>query len=250
MKVFVNPYVFEIEMALSQFPRRTSSLCPETYIGGGQSKLQYIGLSVPCLQQTLRKGFSFSTNAPEDLAEIWNQVWFDSNCFEVMSLALTWFCGPKQRTNLVRYWSLLKRWSLKVDNWAHSDTLSGLYARILEENPRTVYPTLVRWNTSTNPWLRRISIVSLIYYSSQRERVLPLNQILNLVRPQLEFDHYYVQKGVGWTLRETHNVYPEKTFTFIENNIKTISSHAFSSATEKMSPTKKQLLKNLRKSLG
>jgi 3-methyladenine DNA glycosylase AlkD len=80
--------------------------------------------------------------------------------------------------------------------------------------------------------------VSLIYYSSQREKVLPLKKILDLIQPQLEFDHYYVQKGVGWTLREAYNVYPEKTFALVKKNIGKISAHAFSAATEKMPPKK------------
>jgi 3-methyladenine DNA glycosylase AlkD len=77
--------------------------------------------------------------------------------------------------------------------------------------------------------------------------VLPLKKILALVEPQLEFDHYYVQKGVGWTLRETYNVYPAPAFSFIEKHIEKISAHAFSAATEKMTSKQKDQLKRLRR---
>ncbi len=240
-------YATEIEQALFLFPKRTSSQNPGTYIGGGQSKLRYIGLRVPQLDEAMRTGFSFSKNEPKDLAMIWDRIWHLSDCYEVMSLALAWFCDSKQRVILKRYWPYLKKWSSRIDNWAHSDTLSGIYARILEGTPGLVYPTLVTWNGSKNSWLRRLSIVSLIYYSSQREKVLPLKKILVLLKPQLEFDHYYVQKGVGWTLRETSNVYPEPTYAFIEQNIKKLSATAFSAATEKMSQKQRAHLKGLRK---
>jgi 3-methyladenine DNA glycosylase AlkD len=243
----MNQHVLEVEQALSSFPKRTSSQNPEAYIGGGQSNLRYIGLRVPHLQQAMRKGFSFSHNKSEELVKIWNYIWLKSDCYEVMSVALAWFYDPKQKDVLSQYWPVLKKWSSRIDNWAHSDTLSGIYARILEQNPQAVYPTLVKWNSSKNPWLRRLSIVSLIYYRSQREKILPLKRILDLVHPQLEFDHYYVQKGVGWTLREAYNIYPAKTFAYVEKNIRKISSHAFSAATEKMSPKEKQHLKRLRK---
>lgn len=243
----MNPHVFEVEQALLSFPKRTSSQNPEAYIGGGQSKLRYIGLRVPHLHQAMKKGFSFSHNKSEEIVKIWNEIWFASDCYEVMSMALAWFYDPKQKAILHRHWPMLKKWSSKIDNWAHSDTLSGIYARILEQNPQAIYPTLVKWSLSKNPWLRRLSIVSLLFYSSQREKVLPLKKILDLVQPQLEFDHYYVQKGVGWTLREAYNVYPDKTFTFVEKNIGKISPHAFSAATEKMPMLKKQRLKKLRK---
>ncbi len=243
----MNQYILEIENTLSLSPKRISSQHPESYIGGGQSKLRFIGLRVPQLQQAMRNGFSFSNEEPDQQAKIWDYIWWNSDCYEVMSLALSWYYDSKQRKNLSQYWSKLKKWSEKIDNWAHSDSLSGIFARILEENPEKVYPTLVEWNSSTNPWLRRLSIVSLLYYSSQRKKFLPLKKILTLVQSQLYYDHYYVQKGVGWTLREAYNVYPKSTLLFLKKNIRNISAQAFSAATEKLSSEQKMQLKELRK---
>ncbi len=137
----------------------------------------------------------------------------------------------------------IEKSAVRVDNWAHADSLSCLYARILDEDPKAVLPQLKKWNVSKNPWLRRLSIVSLIYYNSQRQMVLPFEEIISLVKPQLEFEHYYVQKGVGWTLRECHNVYPEETFAFVLEHIRILSSYGFSTAMEKMSPRKREILK-------
>ncbi len=240
-------YIFEIEQALSSFPQRTSSQNPEAYIGGGQSKLRYMGLRVPHLQQAMRSGFSFSKYEPTDVVKVWDYIWWNSDCYEVMYLALAWFYDSKQRNTLKDHWPRLKKWSSRIDNWAHSDTLSGIYARILEDEPKEVYSTFTKWKASKNPWLRRLSIVSLLYYSSQRKKILPLNKILAVVKPQLEFDHYYVQKGVGWTLREAGNVYPEPIFSFVEENIKKLSALAFSAATEKMSTKQREHLKQIRR---
>jgi 3-methyladenine DNA glycosylase AlkD len=89
--------------------------------------------------------------------------------------------------------------------------------------------------------------VSLFYYSSHRRRQPSFQKVITLLDRQMEFDHYYVQKGVGWTLREAGNVYPKETFQFLEANIHRVSSHAFTAATEKISPTQKSRLKQLRK---
>ena len=162
----MKDYVQEIENKLRSFPQRTSAHNPEAYIGGGQSKLRYIGLRVPHLDQAMATGFSFSKNSSDaELAEIWNFVWWNSDCFEVMSLALSWFYKPERKKDLQRYWPQLKKWSERIDNWAHSDTLSGIYARLLEQNPKKILPTLEKWNSSKNPWLRRLSIVSLLSLS-------------------------------------------------------------------------------------
>lgn len=241
----MKQYILEMEEALSVHPKRTSAQNPESYIGGGQSKLRYIGLRVPHLDETMKKGFSFSQSEEKEIIKIWDYIWNESDCYEVMSLALTWFDDKKQVD--VKHWPLLRKWSARIDNWAHSDTLSGIYAKILEKSPALVYPTFEKWNQSKNPWLRRQSIVSLLYYSSQRKKVLPLKKILSLVEPLLEDEHYYVQKGVGWTLRETGNIYPKETYNFLEKNILKLSSHAFTAATEKLSKPQKGRLKKLRK---
>jgi 3-methyladenine DNA glycosylase AlkD len=243
----MNQRIFEIEKVLSCHPQRTSAHNPEAYIGGGQSKLRYLGLRVPMLRQSLRQGFSFSSDSQDEVARTWDYVWNNSDCFEVMALALAWFEDKKQRKALLTYWPFLQRWSARIDNWAHSDSLSGIYARILEQAPTLVYPTLQKWNKSKNPWLRRVSIVSLLYYSSQREKVLPFSKILSMVEPQIDYDHYYVQKGVGWTLRETGNVYPKETYAYLQKNIRRLSAPAFSAATEKLSVAQKNRLKILRK---
>ncbi len=243
----MKAHIVEIESLLAQLPARTSAQHPESYIGGGQSKLRYIGLRTPDLRQSFRHGFSFSQADPDELAKIWHGIWQESDCYEVMSLALTWFEDPKQRKLLKKYWPLLKKWSLRIDNWAHSDTLSGIYARIYEEFPLEIHKTFAQWSRSKNPWLRRLSIVSLLYYSSQRTKYPAFSKIKSLLEPQLAFDHYYVQKGVGWTLRETGNVYPTQTYDFIKKNIHAISATAFSAAVEKMSGERREHLKSLRK---
>lgn len=243
----MNQYVKEVERILSKLPQRTSKLHPESYIGGDQSKLRFLGLRMPDLHAALKKGFSFSHLESRDVAKIWEQIWTHSDCFEVMTAALLWFYHPKQRRELRAYWPILKKMSVKIDNWAHADGLSGIYAIILEEDPKTILPVLHHWNQSKKPWDRRLSIVSLFYYSSQRQKYLPVKQILSLVKTQLQFDHYYVQKGVGWTLRESHNVYPKETFAFITEHIHMLSAHAFSTSIEKMSTPQRQLLKEKRR---
>jgi 3-methyladenine DNA glycosylase AlkD len=70
-----------------------------------------------------------------------------------------------------------------------------------------------------------------------------------MVKKQMDYEHYYVQKGVGWTLREISNIYPNEAFAYLEANIGRISAVAFTAATEKLSPAKKNHIKKLRAEL-
>jgi hypothetical protein len=102
-------YVKEVEIALSHYPQSTSKQIPESYIGGGQSKLRFFGLRTPDVRATLVAGFSFSTDDQEAVAKVWDHIWHHSDCFEVMSLALGWYESPKQAKILVNHWPRLKK---------------------------------------------------------------------------------------------------------------------------------------------
>ena len=236
----------EVLKALLRYPQRTSKLVPESYIGGGKSNLIFLGLKAEHLKDAQRKGFSFSDRSPLEQAKIWTEIWCQSRHFEVMSLALSWFDHPRQRALTSGQWGNLKSWARQIDNWAHADTLSGIYARFLEDHPERTYRTLKIWNSSQNPWLRRLSIVSLLHYSSARQKLPSFPKIIALIEPQIGFPEHYVQRGVGWSLRETHNVYPKQTLRFLQKNVHLLSSIAFSAATEKMTKAQKDHLKALR----
>ena len=130
--------------------------------------------------------------------------------------------------------STKKTWINRVDCWEHSDDLSKIYAHTLENHPEWIVPVLEKWNKDENPWKRRQSIVSLIEYASKRKKVLPFSKLISFIDPLLSDKDYYVQKGIGWTLREVYNVYPKKTLTYLRKNLLNISSIAYSAATEKV----------------
>ena len=68
-------------------------------------------------------------------------------------------------------------------------------------------------------------------------------QILNL----LDDDHFYVQKAVGWALRETYNVYPDKTQALLKTIADKIPPAGWQAATEKLNKKDKNVLTRIRK---
>ncbi len=240
-------YLDEIEAALRQEPPAGSAQKHFEYIGGRQSKLKYLGLKVPQIDRALKPGFSFYVHDADEVTKILDYVWQKSPCYETMCVALAYFSHRKRTDLLVDAWPRLKGWVKRVDNWAHSDELSGIYSRTLEQDRKLVLPQLEEWSESPHSWARRQSIVSLLYYSAARKVFLPFPKLAAMVSRQIDFDEYYVQKGVGWTLREMGNVYPEKTLEFLDQNIERLSAAAFSAATEKLAKADKERLKARRR---
>ncbi|QAU25443.1 hypothetical protein EO087_08525 [Dyella sp. M7H15-1] len=65
------------------------------------------------------------------------------------------------------------------------------------DNFLIVYCLLEVWNHSTNPWKRRQSILSLLYYHRSRKVMLPSSRILSLIERLLADENRFVQKAIG-----------------------------------------------------
>jgi len=239
----MRKHLEEVERALKPHGNKKRKEMDEWYL---KSKLENLGITVPEQRAIHKKGFSFSSRDETVVDRIWNDVWKNAKSHEAASQALLHFSDQKH-VLAKSDWTILKTWATRVDNWAHSDYLSELYSRLHEAYPKLVYPTLQKWNASKNTWLRRMSIVSLIYYASPKRKAPPLSKVFPLVKNLLHDEDPYVRKGVGWTLRECYNIDPKKTYTFLRKHIHDLSAISFSYATEKVTKKEKEELKRLRR---
>lgn len=202
------------------------------------------GLSVPIVRKRLKQGYSFSSLNGLDQLKIWDFVWKKSTMYEAMSQSLYFFQG---RGLTKQEFVKIKTWVHRCSCWEHSDDLSKIYAQVVEDNPDWIVPHLERWNKSPSPWKRRQSVVSLLEYASKRKKALPFKKLIKFIDGLLDDEEYYVQKGVGWTLREIYNVYPRETLKYFDRNLRKISSIAYSAATEKLDKQTKSEFNRLRK---
>lgn len=239
---------FESQLKKIRPPKKPAAFMGVNYVGGGQSKWVYLDHSLPQIRALYKAKGPHSAMEFEQQLNFFEELWFRSQIFEAKAIALIWL--EHQSTEELVEWVLrLSHWANEVDNWAHSDSLSGCYARIFEHSPGSLLNVFKNWNRHKNPWLRRISMVSLMYYSRQRKKLPRWNLIKSFVSPHLKAKEHYVQKAVGWTLRESYNVYPQQTVQYVDSNIDKISSVAWVATSEKMPPKLKNKLLKKRKSL-
>lgn len=248
MKTKYQAALLEVEGRLRGI-KRTAKPTPwkaENYVGGGVSKLVYLDLKIPLVRAAFKEGFSFSSLEPKEQWKIWNHIWQQSKIFEAMLLPSYWVAS-RPLAEIIENKKLLLKWLERVDNWAHSDELSALYSKMLEHEPSSMLPVFKKWNLSKEPWVKRQSMVGLMFYSRFRTRKPKVQLILESIERHIEDPHYYVQKGVGWALRECWNVYPRETLRYLQRNARRIPPAAWTAATEKLSPREKSALMKLRK---
>jgi 3-methyladenine DNA glycosylase AlkD len=199
-----------------------------------KSQLEFLAIKVPVMRQVARNGFSFYSQSPEEVLAIWNAIWFSSSCFEVMSMPLFYY-GRQGRKISPATWPPLSTWSGHVENWAHCDSLASIYSYLLAQNFDEVYKVLQQWNHAESQWLRRLSMVSLIHYSGKKAVFLPLDKVLPMLENCLDDERPYVQKAIGWVLREANYVYHAEISAFIEQHLADLRAIAFAAATERFS---------------
>lgn len=236
----------EVETRLIEAARGVSAQDAEKARAYHRSAEPHLGLPVPPQRTALRRRYSFSALPVEAQLPIWDAVWREGRYYETKCQAL-YYCGTLRRPeDLIRAWSVVRRWIGLVDNWDRSDELSAIYSRILEVIPEKVYPVLARWNRSTNAWKRRQSLVSLFYYSRSRRAVLPAGKIFPLIERLIDDKDRFVQKAIGWTLREAREAYPEETVKLIEAYSTQLSAIAFAEASSKLPAELRARLRSVR----
>ncbi len=137
------------------------------------------------------------------------------------------------RPGLRQLWPVIVNWQDQVNDWGLCDALAKVYTRLLEIMPDEVYGQLIRWNSDPDLWKRRQSLVSLLYYSRTKKVYLSFEQITALITPLLKDKEYYVQKAVGWSLRELHNVYPKQSLSYLKQHVRIIGGPALTTTMEK-----------------
>lgn len=209
-------------------------------------RLYRLRIPVPLVRKSMKPAYAFVSSDSDKNLNAWDELWNKSDLFEAKSQAIYFY---QYKSITLSEFKVIASWVDQCSCWEHSDDLSKVIASVTEENPDWTMPLLNRWVKSKNPWHRRQSLVGMIEYSSKRKRYLPFETYIKNIDALLLDKDYYVQKAVGWILREVYNVYPEKCLKYQIKNLSTISAIAYSAATEKLKSQDKAKLNKLRKQL-
>jgi 3-methyladenine DNA glycosylase AlkD len=243
-----NKYIKAIETCIIKHDPKLSLTHRNSLAGYIGTNYKILGIGTALQKQLAKQKYNLALNLNDHLP-VFDTLFKTSSVFELKSASLLMVEYNYKKTDKVALYNAMIGWVDHVDNWAHSDYLSKFYTRFLEEE--SLQPgflkLLKRWNSDKNPWKRRQSLVALLYYARTKKQHLPFKTIISFIETLLDDKEYYVQKGVGWSLRECYSVYPALTFGFADRNHHKISAAAFSAACEKMTGREKEILKRKRK---
>lgn len=104
--------------------------------------------------------------------------------------------------------------------WDFIDPISvGLVGKLLMKNRSDMNLVLDKWIEDENLWIRRCAILAHLKHKGNMDQDKLFNYCLQCA-PEKEF---FIQKAIGWVLREYSKTEPEIVFSFIDNNQKILS---------------------------
>lgn len=87
----------------------------------------------------------------------------------------------------------------------------GAYLKQFPEETETI---ISRFSESKNMWLNRSAILFQLGYKNQTDEVL----FYNLCLQHRNSDEFFIQKAIGWALREYGKTNPESVLRFVQSN--------------------------------
>lgn len=164
---------------------------------------------------------------------------------QMAGIEILYLC--KERLDLNRIFNMCARWIEEgtLDNWATVDNVSKyVMGYAVMANPELA-KTTYRWAKSQNVWMRRASIVTYIIPAREKHS---FNIIFKTAKKLMRDNNEYVQKAVGWVLREAGESDKRRLENFIFKHGNNMRRICLRSAIENFPPEERAFLMEQTKS--
>ena len=98
--------------------------------------------------------------------------------------------------------------------WDSVDSIAPLVGELARKYPELVEETINHWSVDENYWLRRVAILFQLKYKQQTNETLLYDYMVK----NADSKEFFLQKAIGWALREYSKTNPESVKAFIEGN--------------------------------
>ncbi|WEG14433.1 DNA alkylation repair protein [Pullulanibacillus sp. KACC 23026] len=104
---------------------------------------------------------------------------------------------------------------VKKSWWDTVDTLSAhIMGDLLTTNDKIILSFPDKWIDDENIWLQRSAILYQLYYKGETDE----ERLFRYIVRRATSDEFFVQKAIGWILREYAKTCPESVLSFVTNH--------------------------------
>jgi 3-methyladenine DNA glycosylase AlkD len=198
-----------------------------------RNQFEYFGIQTPELQKIFRTRLSsFGTPEIEDMDSMVRDLWkqpereFQHCGMYLLDKRLTRL--DPSHIPLLEHCITTRAWWDTVDHLATHQV-----AYLFRHYPAARKGSIRKWDPSDNIWLNRSALLFQLKYKQHTDAAL----LFRLVENHAGSEEFFIQKAIGWALREYSKTAPEEVRAFIEG-------------TELKALSRREALKHLEKTGG
>ena len=189
----------------------------------------FIGVTVPEIRKVAR---AFSSLALSEIEKLLESKVHEDRLLACLIL-VDQFQNAESQTARSRIYRFYIKKMKRINNWDLVDASAApIVGGWLARGNRRV---LEKFATSSNLWVRRISIVSTHHFIKQND----FKTTLKIARLLINDEHDLIHKAVGWMLRETWKRGPKEAETFLDQHAARLPRTTLRYAIERMAPAKR-----------
>jgi 3-methyladenine DNA glycosylase AlkD len=204
----MHPYILPLAEQLEDLAEPERAVGAKAYM---KNKFEFFGMPM-AVRRTACKQYmkEHPLKTIGELEEIVKELWtLEQREFQYFGVELMGFhkkLWEKKTIELFEHCIVNKSW------WDTVDFISSeCNAKYFQLFPRQIVPVTKRWNHSKNIWLQRSSLLFQKSYKKDLNTTLLSEYILNLASSK----EFFVQKAIGWVLREFARTAPEWVKEFV-----------------------------------
>ncbi|URT70857.1 DNA alkylation repair protein [Cytobacillus firmus] len=179
-----------------------------------KNRFSFLGIKAPERRALLKEYFNQTGLLKQAFNPAFVEALWDMEEREYQAAALD-YIGKFTRKLDKSHLALVEKLITSKSWWDTVDMLAAhAVGAIAAKNPEIIPGKIEGWATSENMWLRRTAILFQLKYKASTDEELLYRYIL-LNNDSKEF---FIQKAIGWALREYSKTNPESVKKFIESN--------------------------------
>lgn len=179
-----------IQLLLKQNCNAEALAAHKKFIPGS---MKIYGVRTPVLNDLSKQ---FKTGGFDLIKDLWEAGAFEEKLLAVKILQKIAKKDPDKSIELIKYFAP------GIDNWAVCDAIGmqGLQT-ILKTHQKEIFALAKKFNSSSNFWERRLSLVLVEYYTRHKNLH---DEIIKLVKSLEKDEEYYVKKAITWINKNMH----------------------------------------------
>lgn len=206
----IHPWVKQLIALFDQQSDASHAAGAKAYL---LNQFDFFGLTAPSRREITKPYFKKGLPPFEQVEQIVHDCFAHPNR-EMQYAAIELLAAYKKEWNkntihLIEYILTNKSWWDSVDHAATD--LTGPYFRLF---PAQIKKVTGNWNRSSNFWLQRSSLMFQKAYKKDTDQLLLSKYILRLATSK----EFFVQKAIGWILREYSSTNSEWVKTFVQSH--------------------------------